>query len=78
MQSRKIKFISKTKIKTYTKSVSSLSPSRVWKTKALFFMPSKQAVSGELANMRPTGLRLNVSTVSTGFNYPSVYNILCF
>lgn len=42
---------------SYSKSVSSLSSARGWKTKDLLFMPNTQAESGELANIRPGGGR---------------------
>ena len=45
-------------MKSYSKSVSSLSSARGWKTKALFLMPSTQAESAELAKIRPAGLGL--------------------
>lgn len=48
---------------SYSKSVWSLSSARDVKTKALFFMPSTQAESGELAKMRPEGLRLKTASM---------------
>lgn len=51
---------------TYSKSVCSLSSARDVKTKALFLMPSTQAESGELAKMRPEGLRLKKANIRVG------------
>lgn len=47
----------KAEIKSHSKSVCCLSSARGWKTKALLLMPNTQAESGELAKMRPIGVR---------------------
>lgn len=51
---------------SYSKSVSSLSSARGWKTKDLFFMPNTQAVSGEFANIRPEGQKIYISNMKQG------------
>lgn len=51
---------------SYSKSVCCLSSARGVKTKDLFFMPNTQAESGELAKMRPVGLRLKTANIRAG------------
>lgn len=61
----------------YSKSVCSLSSARDVKTKVLFLMPSTQAESGELAKMRPEGLRLKTANIREGA-IPDAYDVTCF
>lgn len=60
------KGVNEKKMKSYSKSVSSLSSARGWKTKDLFFMPNTQAVSGEFANIRPGRRDIYISTLIKG------------
>lgn len=48
---------------SYSKSVWSLRSARDVKTKALFFIPSTQAESAELAKMRPERWRLKAANM---------------